>query len=92
MGKSGHISVMVRPGSLIDRIPKLGTRRRVLYDVLVNAPGQWVEFDPIALGYNVRRRVLTDLRDFREVYEMDIRTAGSGTAVSRWMYAPRTAP
>ena len=71
------------------KLPKPGTRRRTLYDLLSASPGQWVEFDPTTIGYGAPRQILTDLRDFREVYAMDIRCAGNGhPGLCRWRYVP----
>jgi hypothetical protein len=30
----------------MEKIPRAGTRRRSLYDLLVSRPGEWVDFDP----------------------------------------------
>jgi hypothetical protein len=35
----------------MDKTPKLGTRRRSPYGLLVSRPGEWIDFDPMTLGY-----------------------------------------
>jgi hypothetical protein len=68
------------------KLPKPGTRRRALYDLLAASAGQWIDFDPRTLGYAGKRPVATE---FREMYEMDIRCAGGGHNFCRWFYMPK---
>jgi hypothetical protein len=76
----------------MDKTPKLGTRRRSLYDLLLSRPGEWIDFDPKSLGYESpkSRTLSTDISALRDIYDLDIRTAGAGhPGLCRWRYVPR---
>jgi hypothetical protein len=76
----------------MDKTPKGGTRRRSLYDLLVSRSGDWLDFDPKTLGYESpkSRTLAADIRALREIYNLDIRTAGKGyPGKCRWRYVPR---
>lgn len=72
-------------------VPRPGTRRRLLYDLLVAHRGHIVEFNPCDLGYSDREGAITkDLETLRNDYEMDIRCLGArgrGIRGSRWLLA-----
>ena len=73
------------------KTPREGTRRRVLYDMLAARPGEWVEFDPAALGYSSSMALHHQLKALRENFGLDIRADGTGrdrTGKSRWRYVP----
>jgi hypothetical protein len=77
---------------MMDKTPKPGTRRRSLYDLLVSRPGEWIDFDPKTLGYKSpsSRTLVTDMGALRDIYDLDIRTAGAGRpGLCRWRYVPR---
>jgi hypothetical protein len=76
----------------MDKSPKLGTRRRTVFDMLIATPGEWIDFNPTELGYSSAHcgAIRSDLLDFRDVYNLDIRTAGAGRpGLCRWRYVPR---
>jgi hypothetical protein len=76
----------------MDKMPKLGTRRRSLYDLLLSRPDEWIDFDPKTLGYESpkSRTLSTDIRALREIYNLDIRAAGAGRpGLCRWRCVPR---
>ena len=80
------------PDDVMDKTPKLGTRRRSLYDLLVSRPDEWIDFDPKTLGYESpeSRTVSTDIGALREIYNLDIRAAGAGRlGLCRGRYVPR---
>jgi hypothetical protein len=74
------------------KTPKLGTRRRSIFDMLIAMPDEWIEFDPKALGYPSPRceAIRSDLIALRDIYDLDIRTAGAGhPGICRWRYVPQ---
>jgi len=76
----------------MNKVPKPGTRRRSLYDLLVSRPDEWIDFDPKTLGYESpnSRTLATDIKALRELYNLDIRAAGAGRpGLCRWRYVPR---
>jgi len=76
----------------MDKTPKLGTRRRFVFDMLIARPGEWIDFNPKELGYPFGHcsAIRTDLTDLRNNYNLDIRTAGVGRlGLCRWRYVPR---
>jgi hypothetical protein len=76
----------------MDKTPKPGTRRRFVFEMLIARPGEWIDFDPKALGYSSGHcgGIRSDLVDFRNNYNLDIRTAGAGRpGLCRWRYVPR---
>jgi hypothetical protein len=75
----------------MNKTPKLGTRRRFVFDMLVARPGEWIEFIPQELGYASGdcSAIRTDLGSLRNMYNLDIRTAGAGhPGLCRWRYVP----
>jgi hypothetical protein len=76
----------------MDKMPKPGTRRRFTFDMLVARPDEWIDFSPQELGYPSGHcdAIRSDLTDLRNVYNLDIRTAGPGrSGLCRWRYVPR---
>jgi hypothetical protein len=76
----------------MDKTPKLGTRRRFVFDMLIARPDEWINFNPQELGYPSGHcdAIRSDLTDLRNVYNLDIRTAGAGrSGRCRWRYVPR---
>jgi len=72
--------------------PKPGTRRRFVFDILTARPDEWIDFNPQGLGYSSGHcaAIRCDLIDLRNIYDLDIRTAGTGRPGScRWRYVPR---
>ena len=77
---------------MMDKTPKLGTRRRSPYGLLVSRPGEWIGFDLKTLGYESPRIAIlkADIRALRETYDLEIQTAAHGLpGTCRWRYVPR---
>jgi hypothetical protein len=74
------------------KLPKTGTRRRAVYDLLMAHPDEWLSFDPTTLGYESANchGLWSDLRELRNLYNLDIRTNNSHRqpGVSCWRYVP----
>ena len=84
--------IMGRHGAPVQPAPRPGTRRRRLYDLLMDNRGRVVEFDAWTIGY--RKRALgSDLEVLRNDYELDIRCLtkrgikGKGKIGCRWLLA-----
>ena len=76
----------------MDKMPKPGTRRRLTFDMLVARPDEWIDFCPQELGYLSGHcdAIRSDLAELRNVYNLDIRTAGPGrSGLCRKRYVPR---
>jgi hypothetical protein len=76
----------------MNKAPRLGTRRRSLYDLLVSRPDEWIDFDPKTLGYESPRSGMlkADIAALRDIYNLEIRTAGMGhPGICRWRYVSR---